>query len=139
MPAARVRIFRVIHTRPGEHAGYYPGVVMLHMKLVVDVRTSGEFKAGIIPGAGNISLDDIHERTGEFEAKKALCSAVWGSVCPCCHPPAGAPRGGGRQPGWQVHDLGVVTHGLVAWPGGAVSRYSGWNEHPSKSIAEDRS
>ena len=43
---------RVIHTHPSDHAGYYPGAEMLHLKLVVDADTDAILGAQAVGGAG---------------------------------------------------------------------------------------
>jgi NADPH-dependent 2,4-dienoyl-CoA reductase/sulfur reductase-like enzyme/rhodanese-related sulfurtransferase len=41
-------------------------------QIVLDVRTPGEVKAGAIPGARNIPVDDLRERLGELPKDKEL-------------------------------------------------------------------
>lgn len=43
---------RVIHTHPVDHAGYYPGAEMLHLKLVVDAETDAILGAQAVGGDG---------------------------------------------------------------------------------------
>lgn len=46
------RKIRVIHTHPGNHAGYYPGAEGLSLKLVIDAETDAILGAQGVGGAG---------------------------------------------------------------------------------------
>lgn len=46
------RDVRVIHVHPVDHAGYYPGAEMLHLKLVVDPTTDAILGAQAVGGGG---------------------------------------------------------------------------------------
>ena len=45
---------------------------------LIDVRTSGEFARGHIPGAINISVDEIRERKSEIASKNLLVNCQVG-------------------------------------------------------------
>ncbi|GAB3592028.1 Coenzyme A disulfide reductase [Corynebacterium faecale] len=53
------RNLRVIHTHPADHAGYYPGAEMLHLKLVVDADSDAILGAQAVGGAGVDKRIDI--------------------------------------------------------------------------------
>jgi NADPH-dependent 2,4-dienoyl-CoA reductase/sulfur reductase-like enzyme/rhodanese-related sulfurtransferase len=53
---ANNRAFRVIHTHPNSHAGYYPGAKQMTLKLIFD-PTSGE-----ILGAQGVGIDGVDKR-----------------------------------------------------------------------------
>lgn len=50
--AASGRRLRIIHTHPGDHAGYYPGAEQMHLKLVVDADTDDVLGAQGVGSAG---------------------------------------------------------------------------------------
>ncbi|WP_336249653.1 FAD-dependent oxidoreductase [Stomatohabitans albus] len=51
---AEGRQIRVIHTHPGDHAGYYPGAAQMHLKLVIDAQTDAILGA---QGVGTKGVD----------------------------------------------------------------------------------
>lgn len=48
------RPYRVIHTHPGDHAGYYPGAQTMHLKLLIDPETDAILGA---QGVGRHGVD----------------------------------------------------------------------------------
>jgi NADPH-dependent 2,4-dienoyl-CoA reductase/sulfur reductase-like enzyme/rhodanese-related sulfurtransferase len=50
------RAYRVIHTHPGSHAGYYPGAQTMSLKLLVDPETDA------ILGAQGVGADGVDKR-----------------------------------------------------------------------------
>lgn len=50
------RLYRVIHTHPSQHAGYYPGATPLALKLLVDPATD------LILGAQAVGRDGVDKR-----------------------------------------------------------------------------
>ncbi|RLP08998.1 FAD-dependent oxidoreductase [Propionibacterium australiense] len=50
------RALRIIHTHPGDHAGYYPGAEQMHLKLVVDADTDA------ILGAQGVGASGVDKR-----------------------------------------------------------------------------
>ncbi|HAX73356.1 MAG TPA: CoA-disulfide reductase [Firmicutes bacterium] len=50
------REYEVIHTHPYSHAGYYPGAMMMHLKLIFDSKT------GDILGAQGIGAEGVDKR-----------------------------------------------------------------------------
>ena len=58
--AASGRRLRIIHTHPGDHAGYYPGAAQMHLKLVVDADTDDVLGAqGVGPAGVDKRIDVI--------------------------------------------------------------------------------
>ena len=53
---AQGRIFRVIHTHPKSHAGYYPGATPMALKLIVDTASDA------ILGAQGVGFDGVDKR-----------------------------------------------------------------------------
>ena len=53
---AQGRIFRVIHTHPKSHAGYYPGATQMALKLIVDTASDA------ILGAQGVGFDGVDKR-----------------------------------------------------------------------------
>ena len=53
---AQGRIFRVIHTHPKSHAGYYPGATQMALKLIVDSASDA------ILGAQGVGFDGVDKR-----------------------------------------------------------------------------
>lgn len=54
--AASGREFKVIHTHPNSHAGYYPGAKQMALKLIFDVKT------GEILGAQGVGVEGVDKR-----------------------------------------------------------------------------
>jgi rhodanese-related sulfurtransferase len=61
-------------------------------ELVIDVRDSGSFKAGHIPGAINIVFEDFDKRAGQIKAKANGRAVVIYCSCPSEHASAVAAR-----------------------------------------------
>jgi len=54
--SASGRAFKVIHTHPNSHAGYYPGAKQMALKMIFDAKT------GEILGAQGVGLDGVDKR-----------------------------------------------------------------------------
>ena len=54
--SAQGRNYRVIHTHPKSHAGYYPGATSMALKLVIDAETDA------ILGAQGVGFDGVDKR-----------------------------------------------------------------------------
>lgn len=65
---AQGREIRVIHTHPGDHAGYYPGATQMHLKLVVDANTDA------ILGAQGVGMNGVDTRID------VLATAIRGGI-----------------------------------------------------------
>lgn len=54
--SASGRAFKVIHTHPNSHAGYYPGAKQMALKMIFDAKT------GEILGAQGVGIDGVDKR-----------------------------------------------------------------------------
>ena len=54
--SASGRAFKVIHTHPNSHAGYYPGAKQMALKMIFDAKT------GEIPGAQGVGIEGVDKR-----------------------------------------------------------------------------
>ncbi len=54
--SASGRAFRVIHTHPNSHAGYYPGAKQMALKMIFDAKT------GEILGAQGVGIEGVDKR-----------------------------------------------------------------------------
>jgi NADPH-dependent 2,4-dienoyl-CoA reductase/sulfur reductase-like enzyme/rhodanese-related sulfurtransferase len=50
------RAFKVIHTHPNSHAGYYPGAKQMALKMIFDAKT------GVILGAQGVGIEGVDKR-----------------------------------------------------------------------------
>ena len=108
---AQGRNFRVIHTHPKSHAGYYPGATSMALKLIVDAETDA------ILGAQGVGFDGVDKRIDVIATalKAGLCASELAELELAYAPPYGSAKDPINMLGYIADNLrqGLVT--TIQW------------------------
>jgi NADPH-dependent 2,4-dienoyl-CoA reductase/sulfur reductase-like enzyme len=107
------RDYRVIHTHPGSHAGYYPGASTMAIKLIFDP------KSGEIFGSQGIGQDGIDKRIDVIAT--AIRSKVTAPELADLELAYAPPYGSAKDP---INRLGYIAENIIS----GLTQTAQWNE-----------
>ena len=107
------RDYRVIHTHPGSHAGYYPGASTMAIKLIFDP------KSGEIFGSQGIGQDGIDKRIDVIAT--AIRSKVTAPELADLELAYAPPYGSAKDP---INMLGYIAENIIS----GLTQTAQWNE-----------
>ncbi len=107
------RDYRVIHTHPGSHAGYYPGASTMAIKLIFDP------KSGEIFGGQAIGRDGIDKRIDVIAT--AIRSKITAPELADLELAYAPPYGSGKDP---INMLGYIAENIIS----GLTQSAQWNE-----------